>query len=551
MSKVYEAMAEAFTAEGATVVFGMMGDANMHWMNAMAGHGATLLEVRHEGSGLGMADGWARGSGQPGVATTTSGPGVTQLATSLVCASRARTPLVVMCGEAARGDLSATQYLDQQKFAEGVECGFVHVSTPARAQEAVQRAFRLARTESRPVIVSAPTDVQLAEYDGAPTYVSSLDMIDLAPRIPDPARIRAAATIIEESKRVTVLVGRGARAAGVGDQVLELVELTQGLVATTLQTKNWLRGRTPYYAGISGLYGTQTAHELLQETDCLIAIGASLNQFTTEHGYLYPGARVVQLDNADQVVTGTGQPVDCYVRGDAAVSVEQLLEVLRSGRPRGEGLHDEATASRLRDADELREPFHQEAGRLDPREVVLALDDLIPTTVPLVLGSGHQVDFGTMLFTNPREIVTNYGMFGAIGQAPLITMGWSLGRGGQPTVVVEGDASFIMHLAELDTAIRYRWPVLVVVMNDEALGAEYHKSAAHGLRSDLSAVPSPDLGAVAGAMGGRGATVRTIAELQKAVGSFVEDPAPTVIDVRISREVLSVPYRRLHFAEDV
>src|SRR5262245_2335066 len=76
MTKVYEAIADAFIAEGATAVFGMMGDANMHWMNAMAERGAKLYEARHEGSGLAMADGWARGSNSPGVATTTSGPGV-------------------------------------------------------------------------------------------------------------------------------------------------------------------------------------------------------------------------------------------------------------------------------------------------------------------------------------------------------------------------------------------------------------------------------------------------------------------------------------------
>ncbi|MDQ4113049.1 MAG: thiamine pyrophosphate-binding protein [Actinomycetota bacterium] len=549
--KVYEALAEAFIAEGATTVFGMMGDANMHWMNAMSERGVELLEVRHEGSGLAMADGWARGAGAPGVASTTSGPGVTQLATSLVCASRARTPLVLFCGEASRGDLTATQYLDQQKFAEGVECGFVHVLTPSKAQDAVRRAFWLARTTSRPVMVSAPNDVQLAEYDGAPVYIPSTQLVDVAPRIPDPSRIRQAATIIEDSKRVVVLVGRGARAADVGDQVLELTDLTHGIVATTLQVKNWLRDRTPYYAGISGLYGTQTAHELLQEADCVVAVGASLNQFTTEHGYLYPAARIIQLDHAEQVVTGTGQPVDCYVRGDARASLDQLLETLRGGQPPTEGYHSSDIANQLAEADILREPFHQEDGRLDPREVVLELDKLLPESLPMVLGSGHQVDFGTMLFTKPREIVTNYGMFGAIGQAPLITMGWSLGRGQQPTVVIEGDASFIMHLAEFDTAVRYGWPVLVIVMNDEALGAEFHKSAAHGLRPELTAIPSPDLGAVAKAMGGRGATVRSITDLSQAIGAFVSDPAPTVVDVRISREVLSVPYRRLHFAEDV
>lgn len=551
MTKVYEALADAFVAEGTDAVFGMMGDANMHWMTAMADRGAQLYEARHEGSGLAMADGWARGAGRPGVATTTSGPGVTQLATSLVCASRSRTPLVVLSGEVARGDLGATQYLDQRRFAEGVECGFVQVSTPARAQSAVQHAFWLARTSSRPVMVSAPTDVQQAEYDGAPDYMPSTDLIDDAPAVPDPRRIRQAAGILADSKRVVILVGRGAREADAGELVLALQQRTNALVATTLQVKNWLRNRTPYYAGISGLYGTQAAHEFFQDADCLVAVGASLNHFTTEHGYLYPGARIIHLDRADQIVTGTGRPVDCYVRGDARASLERLVRALADAPTPGAGYHSAEVAARLRDADAVSDDFHRWDGRLDPREVVLALDESIPTDLPLVLGSGHQTDFGTMLFTRPRETVSNYGLFGAIGQAPLLTMGWSLGRGRQPVFVVEGDASFIMHLAEFDTAVRYGWPVLVVVMNDEALGAEYHKAAAHGLRPELSAIPSPDLGAVATAMGGSGATVRSIADLNRAVAAFVADPTPTVVDVRITRDVLSVPYRRLWYAEDV
>ncbi|KHL02938.1 thiamine pyrophosphate-binding protein [Sinomonas humi] len=551
MTTVYEAIADAFIAEGTTHVFGMMGDANMHWMHAMAERGATLFEARHEGSGLAMADGWARGAGQPGVATTTSGPGVTQLATSLVCASRARTPLVIFCGEVAQGDLEAVQYLDQAKFAEGVECEFVQVSTPSRAQEAVQRAFWLARTTSRPVMVSAPSNIQKAEYDGAPVYIPSTALIDQAIAYPDPQRIDQAVKIIAESERVVVLLGRGARESAVGDLVVELQAKTNALIATTLQAKNWLRDRTPYYAGISGLYGTSTAHELLQEADCLIAVGASLNHFTTEHGYLYPSARIVHLDRADQVLTGTGQPVDCYVRGDARASLAELVKALPDTPEQGDGYHTEEIAAQLRDADALNEPFYQEEGRLDPREVILALDRLAPVELPLVLGSGHQTDFGTMLFTRPREIVSNYGLFGAIGQAPLLTMGWIVGRGAQPTFVVEGDASFIMHLAEFDTACRYQWPVLIVVMNDEALGAEYHKSAAHGLKPELSAIPSPDLAGAAVALGGRGTRVRTIAELEAAIQEFVADPAPTVVDVRITREVLSIPYRRLWRAEEV
>lgn len=169
--KAYEALAEAFVKEGTSDVFGMMGDANMHWMNALDRRGVRLYEVRHEGSGLGMADGWARTTGRPGVVTTTSGPGTSQLATSMIVANRARTPLVAFCGETSWGDQGAVQYLDQRRFAAAVECGFVHLSRADQAQEAVQRAFYQARTESRPVMLSAPIDIQQGELEDADEYV--------------------------------------------------------------------------------------------------------------------------------------------------------------------------------------------------------------------------------------------------------------------------------------------------------------------------------------------------------------------------------------------
>lgn len=551
--KVYEALAEAFVQEGTSDVFGMMGDANMHWMNALARRGVRLYEVRHEGSGLGMADGW-RAAGRPGVLTTTSGPGVTQLATSMVVAARARTPLVAFCGETAWGDLGAAQYLDQGRFAAAIECGFVHLSRADQAEDAVQRAFHLARTESRPVMLSAPIDIQQHAYaddaDLSP-YTPSTQLIDHQRPLPDPTRIARAADIVQASKRVVIVVGRGAREADAGEHILRLQQRTGALLATTLQAKNWLCDRTEYHVGISGLFGNRTAMELLQEADCVIAVGASLNHYTTEHGYLFPEAKYVQIDTTEHLVMGNGAAADCYVRADAVTALTELERELGRRSAGTDGFHTVEVRRRLAAPPEESGGYVNEPGRLDPREAIRVIDAELPGEIGLVLGSGHQTDFGTMLFQRSREVVSNYGMFGAIGQAPLLTIGKIVADGGRPSFVVEGDASFLMHLPEFETACRYGIPMLVVVMNDEGLGAEYHKSAAKGLDPELAVIPTPELGPVAVALGGSGATVRTADELRAALAGYVRDPGPTVVDVRITRRVLSVPYRRLWHGEDV
>ena len=125
--KVYERLARAFADEGVSVVFGLMGSGTLHWVQALDELGIRQLEVRHEGVGLGMADGWARVTRTPGVCSATCGPGVTQLATALVTASRAGSPVVAFAGETEGED---AQSLDQQRFAAACEAGFVRVSSP-------------------------------------------------------------------------------------------------------------------------------------------------------------------------------------------------------------------------------------------------------------------------------------------------------------------------------------------------------------------------------------------------------------------------------------
>ena len=163
--KVYQRMARAFRAEGITHTFGIMGDGNMYWLNEMIKLGATDVEVRHEGAGLGMADGYARVTHAPAVATATCGPGVTQLATAFVTAARAHSPIVAFCGESPTTDPEYTQRLDQAKFADACEAGFERLVSADQTDDAVRKAFYRAKLESRPIMLSCPMDIQQKNFE--------------------------------------------------------------------------------------------------------------------------------------------------------------------------------------------------------------------------------------------------------------------------------------------------------------------------------------------------------------------------------------------------
>lgn len=546
--KVYEAMAEAFAAEGTTAVFDLMGDANMYWLNALARRGVAIYDVRHEGAGLAMADGWARVTGEPGVCSPTSGPGTAQLATTLVVASRAQTPLVAFCGDVDEGDRQNAQHFDQRRFAEACEAGYVRVTSPAGAQDAVREAFARARGESRPIMLSAAQDLQLEEFPGDGAYVAARREEERA--APDRRSLEAAAAALAASERPVMILGRGAVRAGAAKVVPRIAERIGAVLMTTLHAKNWLDDQ-PFHAGIAGGYGTRTARELLAAADCVLAVGASLSPYTTDRGALIRDARVVRLDTRPEEPDGSGRPADCYLRGDARVGLELLDDLLSQQGIRSAGYRTEDVRARLQTAYDDPAEFELEPGTVDPREACRMLDELLPEHVGLVLGSGQQVRFATMLLRRQRPYVVAQHHFGCIGQGLTVAMGAVVATGRRPAFVVEGDAGLMMHLAEFETAVRYDLPVLVVVMNDEALGAEYHKSVAVGLDPRLARISTPNLGAVGVALGGRGTLVRSLDELRPAVTEFVASPVPTLVDVRISREVLSIPYRRAYRHEDV
>src|SRR5262249_8293735 len=173
-----------------------------------------------------------------------------------------------------------------------------------------------------------------------------------------------------------------------------------------------------------------------------------------------------------------------------------------------------------------------------------------PPEIGVVTGSGATAGFSNMLFNKPRCLLLPGHFFGCIGQMLPAAIGAVPASGNKPHALCDGDASGMMHSGEFQTAVRYGMPLLVVCLNNLALGSEYYKFDAHKMKADLATVGSPDLGAVGRAFGGRGRLVRSVDELRSATREFLENPAPMMLDVRISRNVITLPYPRIHYRKD-
>jgi acetolactate synthase-1/2/3 large subunit len=548
--KVFQRMAHAFQAEGCKATFGMMGDANMFWLHEMHNLGIKVHEVRHEGAGLGMADGWARATHSPGVATATCGPGTSQLATAFITAARAQSPLVAFCGEWPTNDDEYVQRLDQAAFATGCEAGYVRMATSDSADEAVRKAFYIARTESKPVLLSVPMDLQQAEWEDDDPYVPSTALISNARAHPNPEVIKRAADLIASAKMPVIISGRGAQWSDAGDAILKLGDRIGALLATSLLAKTFLNDKCEYHAGISGNYGSKVSMNLFHEADVVIGVGASLNRYTMENGYLFPNAKIIQIDAKSQVLMGGVKGADVFVQADGKVGVEELEKALAARNVKGTGYRTPEVKKKL--VKHWLDPaeFDIDPGTMDPRPGITLLDEIVPTHISMFSGTGMAAGMSSMLMHRRRPMNQGGLFFGCIGQMLPAAMGAMAATGNKPAMLLDGDASFMMHLAEFETAVRYEMPLLVVVMNNQALGAEYYKLEVKKMNVETSQISTPDLGAVAISLGGKGALVRNLASLEAAVKQWVAKPGPMVIDMRISRTVMSIPYRRLHYGKD-
>jgi acetolactate synthase I/II/III large subunit len=178
--------------------------------------------------------------------------------------------------------------------------------------------------------------------------------------------------------------------------------------------------------------------------------------------------------------------------------------------------------------------------------VCRVLDEAFPTDMDVVLSGGHALNFAVMLTraARPHTVVNKY--FGSMSKGIAAVIGVAIATR-NPTMLIEGDVGFMMHLGEFDTAVRYKLPVLVVILNDQAMGSELQKAlSTPELDPEMTRIPTPDLGAVGVALGGRGHLVRSISDLRSAVAEFVAQPGPMLVDVRISSNVQSIPTRRIH-----
>ena len=551
MPKLYEALADAFLAEGVDTQFVLMGDGNMHWCTAFAKlPGVQTVHVRHEHATVAAATAYNVATGKIAVASVTCGPGVTQLMTALPAAVRARLPLVVFAGESPINAKFYNQAIDQAPLVAATGARYIAAHSLPRMMDSVREAFHVARYERCPVVLGVPYDLQKTEHMANQPYETSAIYQPKVGRMhPDPEVVAEAVARLAAAKRPIILGGRGVLAAGARDAVIKLADRCGALLSNTLPARGLFHDH-PFGLGITGSYFTSLGKEMYESADVVLAVGTSLSYYIGGRAF-FPKALKIQLDDAPRGLRDGQAAADLYVRSDALVGVEAILagldETLGAGKPTAAAIRSKELAHRIATEPPDAMPFDLEPGVLDPREVIRAIDAVVPKDWDVVVGGGHQAYFPAQMVGRPAERYTTVREFGAVGNGLSYALGVAAarrqGRAGK-VVLFEGDGGLLFNIQELETLKRQGFRILICAMNDGGYGSEFHKLRADGLDDSLAVFGRPALENIARGFGLRGHEIRDVALIPKLFADFTAQGDSELWNIQISDKITAPVIRQ-------
>ncbi|MEO6827197.1 MAG: thiamine pyrophosphate-binding protein [Microbacteriaceae bacterium] len=553
---VAELVGRTLAQLGVGHAFGVVGSGNLVVTNALRSNGVPFTAARHEGGAASMADAYSRMSNTLAVLSTHQGCGLTNAMTGIGEAAKSRTPMLVLAAESAGAAVQSNFRVDQDALATSVGAVAERVYSAASALADTIRAYRTAVNQRRVVVLSLPIDVQEHQVPASTPEVVAGPARSLAIR-PNQAAVLALADRIRAAKRPVFVAGRGGRAAR--SELLALAEQAGALVATSAVANGLFEGEA-FSLGISGGFSSPTSAELIKSADLIVGWGCALNMWTMRHGRLIGAQTVVVQVDVEEEALGANRPVDLGVVGDVAETASAVLAELGrpggSGSPSGsgssssgsgsgasahpvEGYRTDAVAQRIAAGARWRDVETEDlssAERIDPRLLSAKLDELLPSNRIVSIDSGNFMGYPSAYLAVPDEFGFCFTQaFQSIGLGLGTAIGAALAQPDRLPVLGAGDGGFLMSISELETAVRLKLPLVAIIYNDNAYGAEVHHFTSGD--DDLSTVqfPDTDIAAIARGYGATGVTVRTVEDLA-AVSDWLAGPrtAPLVIDAKIA-----------------
>jgi acetolactate synthase-1/2/3 large subunit len=520
--KAAELFVRCLENEGVQYVFGIPGEENLDVMDAMLDSSIRFITVRHEQGAAFMADVYGRLTGKAGVCLATLGPGATNLLTGVADANMDHAPLVAIAGQAATTRLhkESHQVLDLTRIFEPVTKYTASLLEADIIPEVVRKAFKVAMTPKKgATFIEFPENVAGAMIDARPLPVN------VPPDAEPPAeKIAEAAELISAARNPIILAGNGVVRARASRQLAEFAERLNIPVANTFMAKGVIPFRHPCALGSAGLQANDYISCGFDRADLIICVGYDLVEY---HPYLWHPTRdrrIIHIDHAPAEVDAH-YPVTVGVTGSIGHSLERIAQLAQ----RHEGSHIRPLRERL--VQEMNQHRDDDDFPVKPQKIIwdlrtaLDLEDIVVCDV-----GAHKMWMARMFRCEyPNTCIISNG-FASMGIAVPGAIAAKLAFPARNVVAVTGDAGFLMNAQEIETAIRYHLPIVILVWTDNSYGLIEWKQMNRFGRSSNVHFGNPDLVRFAESFGARGYRVEKATDLPTILGEALTADTVSVID---------------------
>jgi len=539
-----EMVVQALADQGVEHVFGYPGGAVLPIYDEIIQQDRFQhILVRHEQGAGHAAEGYARSTGKPGVVLVTSGPGATNMVTALTDALMDSIPLVCLTGQVP------THLIGNDAFQE---CDTVGITRPCTKHNwlvkdvndlsrILHEAFYVAsHGRPGPVVVDIPKDVQFAT--GTYTGPSEVEHKTYRPRTKgDPNAIRAAVDMIARAKRPVFYTGGGVINSGprATELLRELVHLTGFPITSTLMGLGACAASDPQWLGMLGMHGTFEANHTMHDCDLMIAIGARFDdRITGRTDAFSPGSRKIHID-IDASSINKNIRVDLPIIGDVAEVLEDMLIVWKAEKPKVDRTALKAWWTQI-EKWRARNSLHYRPNRdvIMPQYAIQRLyqatkdkDVYITTEV-----GQHQMWAAQFYgFEEPNRWMTSGGL-GTMGYGLPAAVGVQVARPDSLVIDIAGDASVLMTMQEMSTAVQHDLPIKIFILNNQYMGmVRQWQQLLHGNRLSHSYMDSlPDFVKLAEAYGGVGIRAEKPHQVDDAIEEMISIRRPVLFDCRVA-----------------
>lgn len=530
-----EILIECLKEQGVDTVFGFPGGAVLNIYDALYKASGEINHIltSHEQGASHAADGYARATGRTGVCIATSGPGATNLVTGIATAYMDSVPMVAITGQVSTALLGkdSFQEVDITGITMPVTKHNYIVKDVNKLAGIVREAFRIAAGgRPGPVLIDICKDVTaaVAEYEKAVPPKP-----EAAPMGAKPAEIERAAALINAAKKPIILSGGGVSIAGADPELLRLAEKAKIPVTTTLMGVGSFPGTHELFTGLVGMHGSRTSNSAVSEADLFIAIGARFSdRVISDVKKFAPHAKIMHID-IDPAEINKNVSVHYPLIGN-------IKDILRCIAEQVEA-REKTDWNRKIDEWKVQYPLkYDKKGPLKPHYVIERLYELTGGDALITTEVGQNQLWAAQFYkySKPRQFISSGGL-GTMGYGLGACIGAQLGRPDKKVINIAGDGSFRMNCTELATAVEYKLPVIIAILNNHVLGMvrQWQKLFYDGRFSATTIDRSTDFVALAEAFGAVGINVTRPDEVDDAFRrALASKDRPVLINFEIDRD---------------